>query len=205
MDELVVVKKRGRPAKAGSAAAAVAAPAAGSASEIPKKRGRPPKAGKGRGRPKAAAVEASDNEDDEEENGEQEQLIVSKGRGRPRKVQPQAPESNSGNDDDDADSSAEEKVVKQQKTPQSAKRRKLGRPRKHQPSDDDGKFYKIKKLFKKVLRCWLPKFQSLRFTICLIFLQIRIYTSRFYINIVCHFTGEAFIKLPILYAYNYNT
>lgn len=129
------MKKRGRPAKS------VVAPAAGSPTEtlptIPKKRGRPPKS-KGRGRPAKAAVvgAASDNDDDDTNEANGEPQLVSKGRGRPRKVPPQ--ENNSGNEDEDGDSSVEDKVVKQQKTPQSAKRRKLGRPRKHQASDQEG-------------------------------------------------------------------
>lgn len=153
MEEVAVVKKRGRPAKGTSGGAA---PAAGisvdsSIPVIPKKRGRPPKVKGGRGRPPKLSAGAANSDDDDldqdelgDANGELLQPLKIKGRGRPRKVPVQAQE-NSGNDDDDMDSSADEKPpAKQQKSPSSAKRRKLGRPRKHQPSeDDDGNYSNV--------------------------------------------------------------
>lgn len=155
MEDTAVAKKRGRPSKlaTGAAAAPPGSPGDSNIPTIPKKRGRPPKVkGSGRGRPpkSAAAAQNSDNEDlDQDELGEANgdlgmPPLKVKARGRPRKSGPPVQvQENSGNDDDDMDSSTDEKPpVKHQKSPSSAsKRRKLGRPQKHKPSEDeDGQF-----------------------------------------------------------------
>ncbi|KAL7729012.1 hypothetical protein ACLKA6_019846 [Drosophila palustris] len=136
MEEIAVAKKRGRPSKGGTTGAA---PAAGSPIEtIPKKRGRPSKA-KGGGRPPKVTAVSSDNEDidhneKDETNGEQPIKLAGtgKGRGRPRK-EPIPVQENSENDDEDAADSSEDKPKKKKQK----KARKLGRPRKHQPSDEE--------------------------------------------------------------------
>lgn len=135
--EEVAVKKRGRPSKASvggkSSTAAVAAISPGI-----KKRGRPAKnkgssgGGGQRGRPpKASKIQNDEDPEDEgEEDGDGDgsgaelannsSPSPTKGRGRPK---------SSGG----AGSGSGDSV----KTPGSAKKRKAGRPKKHQPSDSE--------------------------------------------------------------------
>ncbi|XP_030373686.1 chromosomal protein D1 [Scaptodrosophila lebanonensis] len=132
------VKKRGRPPKAGGGSVALSG-GGDAAHTIPKKRGRPSGSGnKGRGRPPKNPI-ASDAEEDvlalDGENGDTDVPKTSKGRGRPAKVTKVDTES-SGNESGN-DSLSIDKPSKAQKSPSPAKRRKLGRPKKHVPSDEE--------------------------------------------------------------------
>ncbi|XP_017142632.1 chromosomal protein D1 [Drosophila miranda] len=122
--EEVSVKKRGRPPKNPGASPSVVDAAA----MIPKKRGRPPKSAKAqRGRPSKKPINLSESEgegdgdDDSYENVAKtvaSPQLSSKGRGRPRI------------NNYDAEVPAKSKTT-------SSKRRKLGRPKKHQPSESE--------------------------------------------------------------------
>ncbi|ALC45424.1 D1 [Drosophila busckii] len=133
------VKKRGRPSKVHADPAAEDSRDSSPGENmptIPKKRGRPAKV-------KKTPSKGDIPEDDEllEVNGE---APKSAGRGRPRKIV--SLQESSGNDDDDDNdddnddggSSYEDNAKSpKQKSPSSAKRRKLGRPRKIQTSDQE--------------------------------------------------------------------
>ncbi|XP_022214396.1 chromosomal protein D1 [Drosophila obscura] len=131
--EEVAVKKRGRPPKNPAAAGSQqsASPSVvDAAATIPKKRGRPPKSAKvqvQRGRPAKKPVNLSDSEgegdsdDDSNENVAKtvaSPQLIPKGRGRPRI------------NNYDAEVPAKSKAS-------SPKRRKLGRPKKYQPSESE--------------------------------------------------------------------
>ncbi|SPP88274.1 chromosomal protein D1 [Drosophila guanche] len=132
MEEVEVsVKKRGRPPKSLAAAGSqlnASQSVVDAAATIPKKRGRPPKSAKvqdQRGRPAKKPVNLSESEadgdDDSTENVAKTAAspqLAPKGRGRPRL------------NNSDAEVPAKTKTA-------STKRRKLGRPRKHQPSESE--------------------------------------------------------------------